>query len=458
MKKTLSRTLMFCLFSILFAGMFSACSAKNVLNPKDPVTLTMWHNFGGGMQQTMDFLIDEFNATAGRERGVIVSVEAVTSSANLQDALNMIVAGDPGAPVMPDLVTAYPKTAVHFQAKGLLANLDNYFTEEELASYIPAFVDEGRFGGGGLYVFPFAKSTELLFMNQTLFDRFAAETGITIDCFSTFEGIADAAIKYYEWTDRRTPDIPRDHKQFFTADSWINIAQAGMLQQKLQLFQGETINLKNDAYHRIWKNFYSPSVEGGIVLYDGYSSDLSKTGDIICSIGSSAGILFYGDTVTYSDNKSEPVEYSILPYPVFEGGAKTAIQRGNGFMVAASDKKRETAAALFLKWFTAPEQNMRFVAETGYLPVTNEAFQTQMPQRIAVVENHYIRQLLETVTKMYAEYDFFTAPVFESFDSISRNYERQYKELLIKNRETFLNAGASNEETAFEDFTRSLQK
>jgi multiple sugar transport system substrate-binding protein len=293
-------------------------------------------------------------------------------------------------------------------------------------------------------------------VNQTLFDRFAEESGVTMDCFDTMEGIADAAMKYYAWTNDRTPEIPRDHKQFFTADSWINIAQAGMFQQDANLFDDETLNLNSDEYQRIWETFYAPSVEGGIVLYDGYSSDLSKTGDIICSTGSSAGILFYGDTVTYPNNRVEQVQYSILPYPVFEGEEKFAIQRGNGFIVAASEEAREYASALFLKWFTAPEQNMRFVAETGYLPTTKEAFETQMPLRIAAVENPYIRQMLETVTKMYAEYNFFTAPVFEEFDALSRNYEQQYKELLGKNRESYLNGGGSNAETALDDFAEEM--
>ncbi len=438
--------------------LFTACEAKGPLDPKNPVTISMWHNFGGGMQQTMDFLIDEFNATVGREEGVIVNVEAITSSANLQEAMNMIISGDPGAPKMPDIATAYPKTAIQFQTKGLLADLDVYFTKEELAAYIPAFVDEGRFGDNGLYVFPFAKSTEILFVNQTFFDRFAAAAGITMDCFKTFEGIADAAMRYYEWSNAQTPDIPRDSRQFFSADSWINIAQTGMFQQGARLFNGEVPALDTAAYRHIWETFYTPSVTGGIVLYDGYSSDLSKTGDIICSIGSSAGILFYGDTVTYPDNRVELVKYSILPYPVLNGGEKAAIQRGNGFIVAKSDKKRESAAALFLKWFTAPEQNMRFVAETGYLPVTNEAFETQMPLRIAAVENPYIRQMLETVTMMYAEYDFFTAPVFESFDSISKDYEKRYKEILTQNREAYLNGGNLRQNDALAEFTAELQK
>ena len=420
----------FCL--CLFSAGFTGCAGKGPLDPKKPVTLTMWHNFGGEMQRTMDVLIDEFNATVGKERGIIISVAAITASAELQASLTMILNGDPGAPAMPDITTAYPRTAVQFQSKGMLLNFDAYFSAQELAAYVPAFVEEGRLGDGGLYVFPFAKSTELLFVNQTLFDRFAVATGVTMDCFGLFEDIAATAALYYRWS---------GGKQFYTADSWINLAQAGMLQQGTGLFSGEKLSADNAAFRHIWDTCYAPAVTGGFAVYDGYSSDLAKTGDIVCSSGSSAGILFYGDTITYPDNTVVPVDYSILPFPVFSGGAKIAIQRGNGLMIAKSDPAREYAAALFVKWFTNPARNMRFVAGTGYLPVTGEAFTNYMPQTIASVENPRVRRMLEAVTKMYDEYDFFVAPAFETFDSLSRNYERQYRALLAGEREAYM-AGA----------------
>jgi multiple sugar transport system substrate-binding protein len=297
-----------------------------------------------------------------------------------------------------------------------------------------------------LYVFPFAKSTELLFVNQTLFDRFAAACGVTMDCFETFEGIADAAMRYREWKGG----------DFYTSDSWFNLAQAGALQQGASLFDGESLALNSEAYRHIWDICYRPSVGGGFALYDGYSSDLSKTGDIVCSTGSSAGILFYGDSITYPDGTVEPVSYSILPFPVVEGGKKVAIQRGNGLMVAKTDETRETAAAIFIKWFTRPEQNVRFVAETGYLPVTAEAFETQMPQRLQTVENPYIRQMLETVLQMQAEYEFFVAPAFEAFDGISRDYEEQYERLLAAQREAMANGGPHDQAGALAGLVAGL--
>ena len=195
----------------ILSAMFSGCDRNgSPLSEKNPTTITMWHNFGGEMQSMMDSLIDEFNSTVGKEQGIIVNVTAISSSAELQDKLNMIINEDPGAPEIPDLFTSYPKTAILFRQKNLLCNLDDYFSDDELSSYVPQFVDEGRLPDGNLYVFPFAKSTEILYVNKTLFDRFALDVGISEDCFKTFEGISEAAMEYYRWTDEKTPDISND--------------------------------------------------------------------------------------------------------------------------------------------------------------------------------------------------------------------------------------------------------
>ena len=414
---------------VFLLGCLSGCGTTSPLNPKEPVTLTMWHNYGGDMQQAMDYLIDQFNSTVGKEQGIVIDVTAISSSSELNKSLTMIVNGDPGAPDMPDIFTGYPKLAIQFWEKGLLTDLDNYFTEDELSAYVEAFVEEGRLSDGGLYVFPIAKSTEVLYVNQTLFDRFADATGASADMLSTFEGIAELSQMYYEWS---------GGKQFYAADSWFNFVEVGMAQLGGSIFEGEALSLDGDGFAHIFETVYTPAVEGGIAIYDGYSSDLSKTGDLVCSTGSSAGILFYGDTITYADGTVENVEYSILPYPVFENGTKTALQRGGGLMVAKSEEKKEYAAGVFIKWLTAPEQNMSFVANTGYLPVTRQAFENELSTHMDTVEDPRIRKMLTSVLAMYEDYSFFTAPTYANFDSDSDAFEESFKDLLVGHRDRYL--------------------
>ena len=433
MKKVLS--LLIIVF--LLCGLFAGCS-KSPLDPKNPVTLTMWHNYGGDMQATMDYLIDQFNSTVGKDKGIIINVEAISSSSELNKSLAMIADDDPGAPDMPDIFTGYPKVAIQFQEKGMLANLDEYFTKDELSKYVDEFVAEGRLSDSGLYVFPIAKSTEVLYVNMTLFNEFAAATGASADDLATFEGIARLSKSYYDWCG----------KQFFASDAWFNFFEVGMAQKGSSIFDGEALSLDNDTFSYIFNTVYTPSVEGGIAVYDGYSSDLSKTGDIVCSTGSSAGILFYGDTITYTDGTVKNVEYDILPYPVFENGTKTALQRGGGLMVAKTDEKKEYAACEFIKWLTAAEQNMKFVDETGYLPVTKKAFEEDMGIHIEIIENEKVKMMLSSVMDMYDSYNFFSAPNYSNFDNDTKKFEDMLYSILSDDRDAFKNGKAVSAEDA----------
>lgn len=424
-----------CLVLILGVLLLSGCGAKPVLDPENPITVSLWHNYGGQMKETMDTLVNEFNDTIGREQGVIVSVTSVSSSSSIVKMLEMAANGEPGAPVLPDVTTLYPITALFLKEKGLIADLSDYFSDAELSAYIPTFLEEGYIGDA-LYVFPVAKSTEVLFLNRTLFDRFSAATGITAESLSTFEGIARAAQSYYAWTDSSTPDIKNDGKAFYMPDSWFNLAQIGMEQLKISLVENEHLNLTSDSYKRVFDTLYRPSVEGGIAIADSYSSEFMKTGDIVCSTGSTAGVLFYGDSITYPDNTVEQVTFDVLPYPVFEGGEKVALQRGGGMCVFKSDLTREYAASLFIKWFTSAKQNERFVASTGYLPVTQEAFQSVVSAG-AKSENVNVSKLLSTAAGMLEEYRFYLPPVFNGFDEMGEDYTAGWKASVLNAREEY---------------------
>ena len=115
MRKNFSVLTICTLFLVLI---LTGCN-NSPLNPKEPVTLTMWHNYGGDMQTAMDILIDEFNSTVGREKGIVIDVTAISSSSELNKSLTIIANDDPGAPDMPDIFTGYPKIASSFYEKGI---------------------------------------------------------------------------------------------------------------------------------------------------------------------------------------------------------------------------------------------------------------------------------------------------------------------------------------------------
>lgn len=434
MKKNISVFIILVLLIPISAG----CDNSAKVNSKNPITLTLWHNYGGQLKDTMDNMVDEFNDTVGAEKGIIINVTSISGSATLHEKLTIAANGDPGAPPLPDITTAYPKTALILVEKGMLADLNQQFSEQELSAYIPEFIVEGRLEGDHLYVFPTAKSTEVLFLNRTLFDRFAQDTGVKIEDLQTFEGIIKTSALYYDWTDKQTPDIANDGKMFFMPDSLFNFALIGYKQLGAAFIKNGAINFTSPQYPKVWECYYKPAVLGQAAIFNGYATDLAKTGDIICSTGSTAGVSFFSPTVTYADNTSEPIELDILPYPVFEGGKKAAIQRGAGMSVIKSTKEKEYAAGIFLKWFTSPENNLRFVSSAGYLPVTEEAFGEIMSQEIKNISDERIKKLLQTSRIMQKEYEYCIPPLFEGIDELQKQYEGHLKETAAQSRKSYI--------------------
>ena len=92
----------------------------------------------------------------------------------------------------------------------MVVDLNDYLTESEKSEYIEGYLTEGDFDGdGSIKIFPTAKATEVLYLNDTDWQAFSQATGTTYDDLATVEGLTAAAEKYYNWTDAQT-EAPDD--------------------------------------------------------------------------------------------------------------------------------------------------------------------------------------------------------------------------------------------------------
>ena len=205
------------LMLLLVAVVLLCTGCSNTVNKEEtPITITVWHVYGGQTDSPLNDLIDEFNQTVGKEQQTNTIHELVLAAAN----------GEPGAPELPDLFISYPKTVMALPDDSILVDYRDYFSQEELSAFLPAFLEEGTVNDR-LVVLPVAKSTEIMFINQTIFDRFSQATGVTIEDLDTWEGLYRAAEIYADWTDDQTPDIPGDAKSMFVHDYYFNHFQVG---------------------------------------------------------------------------------------------------------------------------------------------------------------------------------------------------------------------------------------
>ena len=347
------------------------------LDPNNPVSLTVWHYYNGTQQATFDQLLEEFNSTVGQKEGIYIEGFSYGSVSDLEQAVTSSLNEEVGAEDLPDLFSSYADTAYAVQKEGKLADLTQYFTQDELADYVDSYVQEGYFNDdGALYLLPVAKSTEIMMVNKTDWEPFAEETGATEADLATMEGVVKVAEKYYEWTDAKTPDVPDDGKAFYGRDSMANYFVIGMKQMGTDLFYVKdgkgTAQPDKDKVKRLWENYYVPYVKGYFGAYGKFRSDDIKTGDILAYTGSTSSTFYFPDSVETEDT-SYPIEYMVENAPIFEGGENYKVQQGAGMAVTKSDEQHEYAACEFLKWFTQKDQNLRFVCESGYLPVRKEA-------------------------------------------------------------------------------------
>ena len=85
------------LWGALAVGVFlSGCGSKSPLDPKNPVAIDVWTYYNGDQLSAFDSLVEDFNATVGREKGIVV--KGVMAHGELAEELHLKHASGP--PIM----------------------------------------------------------------------------------------------------------------------------------------------------------------------------------------------------------------------------------------------------------------------------------------------------------------------------------------------------------------------
>jgi len=382
----------------------TGCDKKNDnhgLDAQNPVTITIWHYYNGVQQTYFDEMVNEFNETVGAENGIIVEAYTKSGVNELSESVLESFNGKVGADEAPDVFAAYSETAYVVDQMGKTADIGKYLTDEEKKEYIDEYIDEGEFSDDGrLIIFPVAKSTEILMLNVTDWEKFAADENVTYDDLKTWESLADVAEKYYNYTDAQTPDVENDGKSFFGRDSVANYMFIGSKQLGDELFaekDGKTeINSSKETLKKLWECYYVPYIKGYYCAKGRYRSDDIKVGNIISAVCSTTGASYFPTEVAINDDYSYPIDTAVLPVPQFENHDSYIVQQGAGMVVTKSDETHEYASSVFLKWFTDSERNIKFSVGSGYLPVKKDANDIEKINSVVETLDEKPNQLLMT--------------------------------------------------------------
>ena len=129
--------------AFLLTGLVLLSCAGCAAAPKKeetPTTITVWHVYGGQTDSPLNDLIDKFNQTVGKEQQINVQVTSVSNTNTIHELVLAAANGEPGAPELPDLFVSYPKTVMALPDDSILVDYRDYFSEEELSAFLPAFV------------------------------------------------------------------------------------------------------------------------------------------------------------------------------------------------------------------------------------------------------------------------------------------------------------------------------
>lgn len=340
----------------------SACSNETVgglsspVEITEPVEITFWHAMSGAQEEALITLTDEYNAS---QDNVSVILENQGDYSTLEDKLSQ--SGQSGD--LPTMAMGYSNWMYEYISQDLLVNLQNFYDDSEYgvdsSSYVPAFMDEVSFDGS-LYGVPFNKSTEVLFYNKELVE----EAGITKYPKSIDELLTDANL-ITEKTG--TVGVGYDSLSNYLA---ISIKECGID----TWFNDNGESQFNDTCVTDRVQLYQDAINSGsfrVAGEDGYLSGPFGNGDLAMNIGSTAGAPFIESSV---DGK---FEYGVAPYP-----GEVVSQQGTNLMIFNTATEQEVSGAWdYIKFLTTDANTTKWAIATGYLPVTNAAYESEDYQK-----------------------------------------------------------------------------
>ena len=424
--------------------LLGACAPGKAGNASEPVTITVWTYYNGPQLEAFQALVEEFNETEGREKGILVESAHFGSVTELQEKALESAAGKVGAASMPNLFAAYADTAYAVDKKGLLADLKPYLSDEEWAEYEQSYLNEGAFEEGTIKIFPIAKSTELLLLNKTDWEPFAEECGFTYDDLATVEGLTKVAEAYYNWS---------GGKAFYGRDSLSNYHFIGARQLGMAIVTRNNgkvrINLERSVIRKLWDCYYVPYVKGYFASSGRYRSDDIKIGNILAYVGSSSGAMYFPDRVTLGDEDVHEIELEVLPAPQFANTGSFAVQQGAGMVVTNTSEEEVKASVVFLRWFTQPERNIRFSVDSGYLPVQKCANDMEEVMAMTPDMPEKAEKILGVGLSTVKKNNMYTPPAFEQGTALREIFDYSMADAAVTDRKEVvraLEAGKSLEE------------
>ena len=363
----------------------TASQEEIVTEITEPVEITFWHAMNGDLEKSLQSLTDKF---MDENPNIKVTLQNQSSYPELQQKITATSASPKD---LPTITQAYPHWMINAMQDELLVDLKPYIENKTIGfenydDILEGFRTASEIDGK-IYGMPFNKSTEVIWYNKTLFD----ELGLKVP--TTYEEFAETAKTITE------------KKGIVGAgfDS-LNNFYTTYLKNK-----GVDFNSKTDvtgAESVEAANYYLNGVKEGyfrIAGTDMYLSGPFANETIGMYVGSNAGESFVKQGV---DGK---FEVGVAPYP-----AESVMQQGTDLYVFSNaSAEQRTAAFEFLKFLSSTENQITWATETGYIPATKSAIESDEYKKSGTLvsailgdvtsKNLFINEVAQGVDSAYTE-------------------------------------------------------
>lgn len=398
-------------------------SLKEIEYDGSKVTIKFWHRMGGANQQIVRDWIKEFNEEYPNIT-VLESKEADDYPGLLSKTSLNITTGK-----HPHIVESYPDHVARYGSSVL--ELDNFinnpkigYSEEEQADFLSGLWQEGKSYDqvGTTKSLPFSKSSEALYYNKVIFDKYDIE--LPEKGFWTWEEIFEisATIKAGEEKNAKEGDAPIIP---FGYDSSDNLFITGSEQWGAP-FTGYNANGVAEVQFNNQKSkdmmmYFKDKVDKGLMLTraltNAYSSDNMKKGLApYMFVGSTGGARYSVEGIdekVFDGGKGYKV--GVAPVPVHDGENRKQIQQGPNINIFKKNNPQEMVASwLFSQFMLEPERTAAFGRQSGYAPVRHSAYETDLWTNYAAS----IKQEPKTVKEAEAKAIFDSIEIFRNNEEI----------------------------------------
>ncbi len=412
----------------------SSCDGQKVDNSS--ITIDIWTYYRGEQKESFEREIERYNKTIANSKKVVFRHKSFSNVDEINDNILKSSRDDAGSHPMPDLFITYKGIGRKVNENYKLLNFEDYFTKDELDEYIDSFVDVGYIREDNkkkLIMFPIAKSSDILLINDTEFSKFMRAMNIAYEDLEEYDSLVETAHKYYIYTDSLTLE-EGDGKALFGIDSVANYFLVSLKQLGLDLLSvrdGETVlNLSKENARKIWDNYYVPVVKGYAGKRGKFVSEDIKVGNLILGLSYTTSASYFPKR-TYVSDESKDIELKVMHSPYMKGGSGLFINQGGGIFVVDTNDRKNKACMDFVKWITDEENNLNFTIRSSYFPVKKDAMRKDVIS-LYEEENDIDENIVKTLSigiNQFVQMNSYTPEALDGYEEVRLIIEKDFAQL-----------------------------